>query len=180
MQFEEANSTMHHVNSSCIPSSKVTISNNDGVHCKTHHGRAASATICRGTRAALAGVWLRAMGARWCPWTTTDMQRWMVMISSLRAAPSAALSSHSCRHAHRLAVSTSGRWWVHCGHCGERAWGDATSNSSSADIKLATATIPGASFVPTVTPRITKTLIKVIIKWLGVNTIINPKVEFKN
>jgi hypothetical protein len=63
MQFEEANSTMHHVNSSCIPSSKVTISNNDGVHCKTHHGCAASAMNCKGTRAASVGVWLRAMGA---------------------------------------------------------------------------------------------------------------------
>jgi hypothetical protein len=54
---------VHHVNSSCVPSSTVAISNDDGVHCKTHHGRAASATNCRGTRAASAGVWLRAMGA---------------------------------------------------------------------------------------------------------------------
>jgi hypothetical protein len=32
---------------------------------------------------------------------------------------------------------------------------------------------------PAVTPRVMKTLIKVISKGLGANTILNPKVEFK-
>jgi hypothetical protein len=34
--------------------------------------------------------------------------------------------------------------------------------------------------VSLVTPRVMKTLIKVISKWLGANTILNPKEEFKN
>jgi hypothetical protein len=40
--------------------------------------------------------------------------------------------------------------------------------------------IPSGDLVDYVTPHVTENLIKVIRKWLGANTILNPKVEFKN